>query len=89
MWTHVGVAIVFFLALASTADAQYRGRLSTNPYAPDSTANPYGPYGSPYSPSSPTNPYVPRGPLQLYDSQGEYRGCLNCSRYDPNSVENP
>jgi hypothetical protein len=20
---------------------------------------------------------------------GEYRGCLNCSRYDPNSVQNP
>ena len=36
---------------------QYRGRLSTNPYAPDSTANPYGRYGSPYSPDSINNPY--------------------------------
>ena len=47
----------------------YRGKLSANPYDPDSTSNPYGspfspdsinnPYGagSPYSPSSPTNPY--------------------------------
>jgi hypothetical protein len=49
-----------------------RGKLSANPYDPDSTSNPYGrfgspysqdsiknPYGagSPYSPSSPTNPY--------------------------------
>jgi len=46
-----------------------RGKLSTNPYDPDSTSNPYGspfspdsiknPFGAgnPYSPSSPTNPY--------------------------------
>jgi hypothetical protein len=51
---------------------QYRGKLSANPYDPDSTSTPYGRYGSPfsqnsinnpygagnpYSPNSPTNPY--------------------------------
>lgn len=50
----------------------YRGKLSMNPYNPDSTRNPYGRYGSPFSPDSinnsfgagslyslrsPTNPY--------------------------------
>lgn len=35
----------------------YRGRLSTNPYDPDSVSNPYGRYGSPYSPDSINNPY--------------------------------
>ena len=35
----------------------YRGRLSTNPYLPDSTSNPYGRYGNPYSPDSLNNPY--------------------------------
>jgi len=50
----------------------YRGKLNTNPYDPDSVSNPYGRYGNPYSadslnnqfgagnpysPSSPTNPY--------------------------------
>ena len=24
--------------------------------------------------------------LQLYDDSDQYRGCPNCSRYDPNSV---
>ncbi len=46
------------LAVASTgASAEYLGRLSSNPYAADSTSNPYGRYGSPYSPDSINNPY--------------------------------
>jgi hypothetical protein len=32
----------------------YRGKLSANPYDPDSTSNPYG---SPFSPDSIKNPY--------------------------------
>ena len=35
----------------------YHGKLSTNPYDPDSTSNPYGRYGSPFSPDSIKNPY--------------------------------
>jgi hypothetical protein len=35
----------------------YRGKLSANPYDPDSTSNPYGRYGSPFSPDSIKNPY--------------------------------
>ena len=38
------------------ANGQYLGRLSANPYAPDSISNPYSQYGSPYSPISPNNP---------------------------------
>jgi hypothetical protein len=37
--------------------ATYLGHASANPYDPDSTANPYGQYGSPYSPNSINNPY--------------------------------
>ena len=37
------------------------GELSANPYAPDSTANPYGIHGSRYSPDSINNPYGPYG----------------------------
>ena len=33
------------------------GRLSANPYLPDSTANPYGRYGNRYAPNSLKNPY--------------------------------
>jgi hypothetical protein len=42
-------------------DGTYLGQLSANPYAPDSTANPYGQYGSPYAPNSINNPYGPNG----------------------------
>lgn len=39
------------------SQGNYRGKLSTNPYDPDSTSNPYGRYGSKYSPDSINNPY--------------------------------
>jgi hypothetical protein len=80
----------------------YLGQWSTNPYAPNSTANPYGggnpygntitnsygPYGNPYSNKSITNPYATDAP-KLYDSQGNYRGRLSNNPYDPDSVSNP
>jgi hypothetical protein len=37
-------------------NGNYRGRLSTNRYDPDSTSNPNGRYGSRYSPDSINNP---------------------------------
>ena len=42
-------------------DGQYLGKLSANPYDPDSISNPYGKYGSPYSPTSINNPYSQYG----------------------------
>ena|SRR5437773_1094784 len=39
------------------ADGTYLGRLSTNRLDLQSTANPYGPFGSRYSPTSINNPY--------------------------------
>lgn len=48
----------------------YHGRLSSNPYDPESTSNPYGRYGSRYSPDSVNNPYGagnPYGPpMRVY-----------------------
>jgi hypothetical protein len=35
----------------------YRGKLSTNQFDPDSVSNSYGRYGNPYSPDSLNNPY--------------------------------
>jgi hypothetical protein len=67
------------------------GKLSTNPFNPDSTANPFGagspfksdginnplsPYGSPFSNQSATNPFATDAP-RLYDQQGNYRGKLS------------
>ena len=48
-------------------DGTYLGQLSANPYLPDSTANPYGVYGSPYSGTSINNPYSVYG--SPYSSQ--------------------
>jgi hypothetical protein len=82
----------------------YLGRLSRNPYLPDSTsnpygrfgtsyspnsiANPYGPYGNPYSPYSTTNPYATQAP-RLFAEDGTYLGRLSANPYDPESVSNP
>ena len=93
------------LTLSSAALAtEYIGKLSVNPYNPDSTANeygqhgsalsgssihnPYGRYGSRYSNDSATNPYATNAP-KLYDENGNYRGKLSSNKYDPDSVSNP
>jgi len=62
------------VALSAPASAQqYLGRLSANPYAPDSTSNPYGRYGSPYSPDSINNPYGRYGsPYSPYSANNPY-----------------
>ena len=39
------------------SEGNYRGKLSTNKYDPESISNPYGKYGSKYSPDSINNPY--------------------------------
>jgi hypothetical protein len=83
---------------------EYLGRLSANPYAVDSTANPYssagspysskgvnnpyGPYGSPYSSVSARNPYTTKAP-KIVAQDGTYLGKLSDNPYDPDSVSNP
>jgi len=82
----------------------YLGRLSANPYAADSTANPYsqagspyssksvnnpyGPYGSPYSPVSARNPYATDAP-KIVAQDGTCLGELSDNPYDPDSAANP
>ena len=56
------------------SDGNYRGRLSNNPYDPESTSNPYGRYGSRYSPDSIHNPYGAGNPYRSdspYNPYGE------------------
>jgi hypothetical protein len=83
---------------------EYLGRLSANPYASDSTANPYsqagspysstsvnnrfGPYGSPFSSTSARNPYATDAP-DIVAQDGTYLGKLSDNPYDPDSVSNP
>ena len=79
----------------------YLGRLSTNKYAPDSTSNKFGIYGSRYSPKSINNPYSIYGRAAksrfsfgsdspvIRGKDGEYLGRLNKNKFDPDSVSNP
>ena len=54
--------LLLITAAPSISRAQeFLGELSANPYAPESTGNPYGQYGSPYAPNSINNPYGPYG----------------------------
>ena len=83
---------------------KFLGRLSANPYAADSTANPYsnvgspysaksvnnpyGSYGSEYSAKSARNPYATDAP-KIVAQDGTYLGELSDNPYDPDSVANP
>jgi hypothetical protein len=85
-------------------DGEFLGRLSSNPYLADSTANkfgafgsPYsavsinnsfGPYGSPYAVTSVSNPYATQAP-KIIAADGQYLGRLSANPYDPQSVSNP
>ena len=51
-----------------TPDGKYLGNLNSNPYDPNSVANPYGRYGNPYSPDSVNNPYGRYGSRYSPDS---------------------
>jgi len=101
------MSVLLVLAFGGPSFAQqpqYLGTLSSNPYAADSTSNPYGQYGSqysansinnsyglygsPYSSQSVTNPYTTTAP-RLYAQDGTYLGKLAANEYDPESVSNP
>ena len=101
------VAQVYRAAEIAEDDAdcpEYLGRLSANPYAADSTANPYSPagspysaksvnnpygqFGSPFSPTSARNPYATDAP-KIVAQDGTYLGELSDNPYDPDSVANP
>jgi len=50
----------------------FRGNLNSNPYDPNSVANPYGRYGSPYSPDSIRNPYGAGSPYRQDSPNNPY-----------------
>jgi hypothetical protein len=97
--------LALLVAASATSHAQeYLGQLSVNPYAPQSTGNPYGQYGSPYarnsinnpygpygssySPTSVNNPYTTQAP-RIIAQDGTYLGRASANPYDPESTANP
>jgi len=103
------ITVVLFLPIAFGQSQEkerswideYLGRFSNNKYAPDSTANEYGAYGSRFSPKSIKNPFSIPGSAaqseyssgsnspQLRGEDGTYLGRVNKNRYDPDSISNP
>lgn len=95
---------VSLAVMATSTMADDLGRLSANPFGPESTSNPFSPAGSPFSPTSvnnrfgqygspfsaqsATNPYA-SDPPKLYDQQGRYRGELSSNAFAPDSPTNP
>ncbi len=98
------VILVGALTLAASAQSISGCKLSTNPYAADSTSNPYGRcgsrysadsinnpygrYGSPYSPYSVTNPHATEAPT-ITANDGTYLGRYSANPYAPDSTSNP
>ena len=84
MWV-VFFLLFLLLPLPLSVHAEDLGELSTNPFNPDSTANPFGagnpfkpdglnnpfsPYGSPFSNQSATNPFATDAPRLLVRLSG-------------------
>ena len=76
LFSVVALTFIFYSAAANTAPpilvdkqtGKYLGNLSSNPYDPNSTSNPYGQYGSKYSPDSINNPHGQYGSKYSNDS---------------------
>ena len=54
------------------SDGNYRGKLSSNHYDPESVSNPYGRYGNPYSSDSVSNPYGAGNPYRADSPSNPY-----------------
>lgn len=100
----LSVVVTLLAGLSSFAQQRTLGTLSVNRYDPNSTANPYGTYGSRYSPRSINNPYGVYGspysatsannpyatnPPRIFSRDGTYLGKLSANPYDPESTSNP
>ncbi|HEY0104489.1 MAG TPA: hypothetical protein VGB91_00285 [Rhizomicrobium sp.] len=74
------IAVAFF-ALGGTAEAQYMGNYTANPYLPPAAPQPPNTFSNPYG----TDANSPK----LYDDQGNFHGNVNANPYDPNSIADP
>jgi hypothetical protein len=57
---------------AYDSQGNFRGNINSNPYDPNSVANPYGRYGSQYSPDSVNNPYGAGSPYRSDSPNNPY-----------------
>ena len=65
------IVLCIMVAFPAMAD-EYLGKLSENPYNPDSTSNKYGQHGSKYSSNSINSPYGAGSPYRQDSPNNRY-----------------
>jgi hypothetical protein len=54
-------ATILFLSASCVKAGEYLGRVGSNPFCSDCTANPFAPINNPFNPNSPLNEFGPYG----------------------------
>ena len=71
-----GLLTTLFLSIVCSSSAlagEYLGRIGSNPFCSDCTANPFAPISNPFNPNSPRNPFGPYGnPYSPYSANNPY-----------------
>lgn len=58
---------------AKAKSGEYLGRIGSNPFCSDCTANPFAPISNPFNPNSPRNPFGPYGnPFSPYSANNPF-----------------
>lgn len=66
-------ATFLFLFGSSAKSAEYLGRIGSNPFCSDCTANPFAPINNPFNPNSPLNEFGPYGnPFSPYSANNPF-----------------
>ena len=70
------MALAFLLTVITSNNAksgEYLGRIGSNPFCSDCTANPFAPISNPFNPNSPRNPFGPYGnPFSPYSANNPF-----------------
>lgn len=68
----LGVAATTMMP-AKAKSGEYLGRIGSNPFCSDCTANPFAPISNPFNPNSPRNPFGPYGnPFSPYSANNPF-----------------
>lgn len=68
----LGIAAMTMMP-AKAKSAEYLGRIGSNPFCSDCTANPFAPISNPFNPNSPRNPFGPYGnPFSPYSANNPF-----------------
>ena len=71
--TKIIFTIIVVVVGSNGSAGEYLGRIGSNPYCSDCTANPFAPINNPFNPNSPRNPFGKYGnPYSPYSANNPY-----------------